>query len=136
MLEPPQHNMSSSMLEGLLLRQAFLQDRGIVIQWGNATIKAEFQTVNALIQYGAHGAGQKITWLHGGQLWVLDNFEASLGSTSPRTLVQRTSGLYCLLVAIHGAGAGIGQSKLMASRLEAEAKCEWEDRRGSVKNWP
>lgn len=62
------------MLEGLLLRQAFFQDRGIVIQWENATIKAEFQTVNALIQYGAYGAGQKITWLHGGQLWVPDNF--------------------------------------------------------------
>lgn len=40
------------MLEDLLLCQASLQDRGIVIQWENATIKTEFQTVNVLTQYG------------------------------------------------------------------------------------
>lgn len=39
--------------------------------------------------------------------------------------MQRILGLHCLLVAIHGAGAGNEQLKLMDSRLVPEVKCEY-----------
>lgn len=47
------------------------------------------------------------------------------GAQALRTLLQRIVGLHCLLVAIHGAGAGNEQLKLMDSRLVPEVKCEY-----------